>query len=156
LGALLLDFREIEQQFLDRVESASGKPVLLQGDPDFASHATIRIASKDQPAHVLLYKPEQKAVLSYLVASQCEFALRTILANPANQFDLVSRENMPNDVLSLMRKHHEGRNDIPVEIVPELAKQFGNGLGLQLRSMPITMRVDKQIHDAHPELRDQQ
>lgn len=151
-----MDLRELQQRFLVRVESASGKPVLLQSDANFASHATIKIATQDQPAHVLLYKPEQNAVLPYLVAFQCEFALRTILADSASQFDLSSKECMPGEILALMRKHHQGRSDIPAEVVPQLAKQFGNGLGLQLRSMPITMRIDKQIHDAYPELRDLQ
>ncbi len=63
-----LDFRDMQQQFLDRVETASGKPVLLQSDTKFAGHATIKIAAKGQAAHLLLYKPEQESVLPYLVA----------------------------------------------------------------------------------------
>ena len=56
------------------------------------------------------------------------------------------------DVLALIQKHHQGKDDIPSHLVASLAKQFGNGLGLQLRSMPISMRIDKLIHDTHPEL----
>lgn len=147
-----MDLQQIQKQFIERVEVASGKPVILQSDSKFASHATIKIATKEQPAHLLLYKPEQESVLPYLVAYQCEFALRTILANPTTQFNLSSRPNMLSDVLGLMEKHHKGRDDIPSHVIPQLAQQFGNGLGLQLRSMPITMRIDKLIHDSHPEL----
>jgi len=59
---------------------------------------------------------------------------------------------MLREVLELMERHHQGKDDIPSHVVPQLAKQFGNGLGLQLRSMPIAMRIDKLIHDSHPEL----
>ncbi|MCX7408699.1 MAG: hypothetical protein NTZ32_11520 [Planctomycetales bacterium] len=147
-----MNLRELQKQFIERVEAASGKPVILQSDPTFAGHATIKIASKAQPAHLLLYKPEQEEVLPYLVAHECEFALRTIQADPSAQFNLVSKPNMLQEVLELMQRHHQGKDDIPSHAVPELAKRFGNGLGLQLRSMPITMRIDKQLHDAHPEL----
>jgi hypothetical protein len=147
-----LDLRRLQQQFIERVEEASGKPVVLLKDSKFAGHATIKIASKDQPAHLLRYKPEQESVLPYLVAYECESALRTIQADPASQFNLASKPNMLPEVLELMQRHHQGKDDIPSHLVPQLAKQFGNGLGLQLRSMPITMRVDKQLHDAHPEL----
>ena len=147
-----MDLRRLQQQFIERVEEASGKPVILLKDSNFAGHATIKIASKDQPAHLLRYKPEQESVLPYLVAYECESALRTIQADPASQFNLASKPNMLPEVLELMQRHHQGKDDIPSHLVPQLAKQFGNGLGLQLRSMPITMRVDKLIHDAHPEL----
>ena len=143
-----MNLRELQKRFLERVEAASGKPVILQSDSTFHGHATIKLAAKDQPAHLLLYKPEQESVLLYLVAYQCEFALRTIRSNPSAQFDLVAKGNMLPDVLDFMLRHHQGKNDIPASAVPQLAKRFGDGLGFQLRSMPITLRIDKQIHDA--------
>ncbi len=94
--------------------------------------------------------------MPYLVAYQCEFALRTILAEPCAQFDLVSKDNMADEVISLMKKHLQGRDDLPGNAVIRLAGQFGNGLGFQLRSMPIAIRIDKQLFDHHPELREQQ
>ena len=153
LGVFPLESKALQQPFLDRIEAASGKPVLLQCDSKFAGHATIKVATNEQPAHVLFYKPEKEAVLPYLVAFQCEFALRTILADPAAQFDLVAKNNMSDDVAALMTNYHRGKHQVPASAVLQLAGKFGNGLGLQLRSMPITMRIDKQIHDDHPELR---
>jgi hypothetical protein len=156
LGAFSLDLRLLQKQFIERVEATSGKPVMLQSDSTIAGHAMIKVAASNQPAHLLLYKPEQESVLPYLVAYQCEFALRTIEANPSAQFDLAAKANMLPDVLKLMQRHHQGKNDIPASAVPQLAKRFGDGLGFQLRSMPITLRIDKQIHDAHPELTEMQ
>jgi len=151
-----LDSKALQQPFLDRVEAASGKPVLLQCDSQFSGHAVIKVATSDQPAHLLLYKPDKEAVLPYLVAFQCEFALRTILADPASQFDLVAKDNMPDDIAALMTSFHQGKNLVPASAVLQLAGQFSNGLGFQLRSMPITMRIDKEIHNDHPELRNLQ
>jgi hypothetical protein len=86
-----LNLKELQQYFIDRVEATSGKHVLLQSDPKFTGHATIRVAKDKQPDHVLLYKPAHETVLPYLVAFQCEFALRTILAEPESQFNLISK-----------------------------------------------------------------
>ena len=147
-----MDLRELQKQFLERVETASGKPVILQSDSKFAGHATIKVAGKEQPAHLLLYRPEHESALPYLVAYQCEFALRTIQAAPSAQFDLTARANMLPEVLELMQQHHQGKNDIPGSAVPQLAKRFGDGLGFQLRSMPIALRIDKLLHDHYPEL----
>jgi len=127
-----VDLQHLQKQFIERVEAASGKPVILLSDPKFAGHATIKIATKDQPAHLLRYKPEQVEVLPYLVAYECEFAIRTIQADPSTQFNLASKPNMLQEVLDLMQLHHQGKEDIPSHMVPQFSKQFGNGLGLQL------------------------
>lgn len=124
----------------------------MQSDPEFAGHATIRIARDDQPAHVLLHKQEHDAVLPYLVAFQCLLALRTIEADSSARFDLSSTSNMADDVLKLTQTHAATNSDIPQHAIPQLASQLGNGIGLQLRSFPIALRVDKQIFDEHPEL----
>ena len=79
--------------------------------------------------------------------------MRTIEADKESRFDLASKPNMAGDVLKLTADHAKKNPDIPEHAVPQLATQFGNGLGWQLRSFPIAIRVDKQIHDAHAVLR---
>ena len=151
-----MDLKELQQYFIDRVEATSGKHVLLQSDPKFTGHATIRVAKDNQPAHVLLYKPAHEAVLPYLVAFQCEFALRTILAEPESQFNLISKPNMLNEFVKLMGNHLKNDPTMPASAVPQFSKLFSDGLGHQLRSMPVSMRIDRKLHEKFPELRDLQ
>ncbi|QDV69025.1 hypothetical protein Poly24_27390 [Rosistilla carotiformis] len=92
-------------------------------------------------------------MLPYLVAFQCLLALRTIEADKESRFDLASKPNMAGDVLKLTTEHANKNPSIPEHAIPQLATQFGNGLGWQLRSFPIAIRVDRQIHDDHPKLR---
>jgi hypothetical protein len=66
----------------------------------------------------LLYKPAHEAVLPYLVAFQCEFALRTILAEPESQFNLISKPNMLDEFAKLMRNHLKNDPTIPAAAVP--------------------------------------
>ncbi len=42
----------------EKLKNASGKPVLVQRDPKCSGHASIKIASDEDSAHVLRYKPE--------------------------------------------------------------------------------------------------
>jgi hypothetical protein len=75
---------------------------------------------------------------------------------PQTQFDLIAKPAMKDDVLKLMRHHLRGRNDIADPMIQQLATRFGSGLGFQLRSLPVAMRVDQDIFDNHPPLRDLQ
>lgn len=53
-----------------KLTAASGMPVLVQRDPNCSEYASIKIASNDDAAHVLHYKPEFEAELPYLPAFQ--------------------------------------------------------------------------------------
>jgi len=140
-----LDLKELQQYFIDRVEATSGKHLILQADPKLAGHAMIRVAKDDQPAHVLLYRPEFESVLPYLIAFQCEFALRTILAEPKHQFQLKAKSNLDSEFLRLISDHLKTDQTVPKGAIPQLAKQFSTGIGHQLRSMPISIRIDKLL-----------
>jgi len=136
------------------LEQASGKPVIVQSDKSFSAHATIKIAGPDRPAHVLLYKPQFEAELPYLVAFQCALALRTIESTETARFDLTSTPNLQADVQRLVSEHlRQNISKIPAAMVPQLVSQFANGLGLQLRSMPVAIRVDAMLFDDFPALR---
>jgi hypothetical protein len=43
--------------------------------------------------------------------------------------------------------------DYPMQTVLELSNQLGHGLGLQLRSIPIAIRIDDWINRQYPVLR---
>ncbi len=54
----------------EKLTAASGKSVLLQRDPNYSGHASIKIASNDDAAHVLRYKPELEAEPPYVSGFQ--------------------------------------------------------------------------------------
>ena len=56
-------------------------------------------------------------------------------------------------MLRLVEDHLKNNLEVPDHAVPQLANQFANGLGFQLRSMPIAIRIDRQIFESHPGLR---
>ncbi len=139
------------------LHAVSGKPILVHKDSAVFGYATIKIASEDSPAHLLRYKPEMEAQLPYLSAFQCGFALRTARAQSANRFDLTSTPVMRTEVQKLIEEHlRKTASGIPMSSVPQLSSQLGQGLGLQLRSMPIAIRVDDWLYQEYPALRELQ
>jgi hypothetical protein len=137
----------------EKLAAASGKPLLVQRDSNCSGHASIRIASDEDPAHVLRYKPEFEPELPYLSAFQCGLALRSIQAKTVNRFDLVSTPSMGQEVKRLIEEHlRKTGSALPMSMVPQLCQQLGHGLGLQLRSMPIAIRVDAWLYRDYPTL----
>ena len=131
----------------EKLTAASGKPVLVQRDANCSGHASIKIASDDDAAHVLRYKPELESELPYLSAFQCGLALRSIQAKTVNRFDLASTPAMGQEVKKLIEEHLRTTGSaVPISMVPQLCQQLGHGLGLQLRSMPIAIRVDDWLY----------
>ena len=137
----------------EKLTAASGKPLLVQRDANCSGHASIKIASDDDPAHVLRYKPELESELPYLSAFQCGLALRSIQAKTVNRFDLASTPAMGQEVKRLIEEHLRNTGSpVPMSMVPRLCQQLGHGLGLQLRSMPIAIRVDEWLFRDYPAL----
>jgi hypothetical protein len=137
----------------EKLAAASGKSVLVQRDPNCSGYASIKIASDSDSAHVLRYKPEFEAELPYLSAFQCGLALRSIQAKTVNRFDLASTPAMGQEVKQLIEDNlHTTGSAVPMAMAPQLCQQLGHGLGLQLRSMPIAIRVDEWLYRDYPAL----
>ncbi|MFM7168224.1 MAG: hypothetical protein ACKO3T_23500 [Planctomycetaceae bacterium] len=138
----------------DELYAVSGKPVLVQKDSAVAAYASIRIASDDSPAHLLRFRPEFESDLPYLSAFQCGLALRIAAAHPACRFDLTSTATMRENVQQLVEETlKKNRAEYPTQMVIQLSNQLGQGLGLQLRSIPVAIRVDDWINREYPALR---
>ena len=145
------------QAVVDRLEAISGKPLIVRVDSEISGHATIRVAASDAPAHLLRYKPEHEPTRDYLIAFQCGLALRAVQTKPDNRFQVAERPTAREEAVRMVREHLEsGPATIPDDVAPGLAGQFIAGLGTQLRSMPIAIRVDRWLFREFPALREQQ
>jgi len=143
---------EAQQAALNALEELSGKPVILQEDARLPNLARIQIATAARPVHVLSYSPQATAELPYLVCFQCGLAKRSLLAAPDERFNVASTDATYRQVEKLVRR----QKAIPDNMIATHSQIITDGLGTQLRSMPIGIRVDRSLFRDHPELRDQQ
>jgi len=143
---------EAQQAALDALEELSGKPVVLQEDARLPNLAKIQIASGARPVHVLSYNPAAVPELPYLVCFQCGLAKRALRAAPAERFNVASTDDTYRQVEKLVRE----QKAVPANMIATYSQMITDGLGTQLRSMPIGIRVDRALYQDHPELRDLQ
>ena len=143
---------EAQQHALDTLEQLGSKPVVLQENAQLPNQAKIHIASAAEPAHVLTYQSSAAAELPYLVCFQCGFAERSLQAAPDERFNVASTSESYSFVQTLVSQ----MNLIPQHSVATYSQMITDGLGTQLRSMPIGIRVDRMLYQNHPELREMQ
>jgi hypothetical protein len=143
---------QAQQHALDQLEALGGKPVVVQEDATLPNLARIQIATATRPVHVLSYNPKAATELAYLVCFQCGLAARAMLAAPDERFNVASNTDTYRQVEKLVRE----MKAVPAAMVESYGQIITDGLGTQLRSMPIGIRVDRDLFRERPELRDQQ
>ena len=134
-----------------QLELATGKPVIFEKSFEPVGYATMRIAAVEAPAHLFRYKPEFEPELPYLLAFQCGLALRTVDAMPGNRFDVSSTDALSTELHQLVREHLRAHAPHVVDsIIPQFASQLANGLGAQIRTIPVSIRVEALLAANYP------
>lgn len=138
----------VQQQALDALEKLGGKPVVLQEDPSCPNPAKIRIATTAEPVHVLTYHAAAVNELPYLVCFQCKFAERALRSAPDERFNVASTR----ETYACVEKLVVEKGSVPRNMLATYSQMITDGLGTQLRSMPIGIHVDRELYHSHPEL----
>lgn len=139
------------------LEATSGKPVILQPDPDLKLIARITIARGAAPGHVLTYNPKYGEATDYHIVFQCGLALRTYETPSSDRFDVASTEAGRREAGELVADHlrRSGIN-LPGPALDQFKAQLYDGIILQLRSVPVGLRVDHWVRETYPTLDAQQ
>jgi hypothetical protein len=143
---------EAQQAALESLEQLGGKPVVLREQRHLSSHAKIHVAAAYEHAHVLTYNPTTACQLPYLVCFQCGLAERALRSARDERFNVASTPETYSRVQRLVRR----KKAILEEMVATYSQMITDGLGTQLRSMPVGIRIDRVLYQSRPELRDMQ
>jgi len=144
------------QEILKLVEQETGTPVEVLADPSIGVLAKVRMARGKAPAHLITYNPTKRGA-DYNIAYECGFILRLYENPPEARFEFAGSESGRKSVRrALFEKKQIKRMGLPETAVRELADKMFDGLMTQLRSLPIGLRIDKWLWDAHPDLREMQ
>ena len=143
---------DAQKQALTALEKLGGKPVVLRESAQLPNQARIHVAAAAEPAHVLTYNPAATAELPYLVCFQCGLAERALRSARDERFNVASTPETYRRVQALVRE----KKTIPDDMVATYTQMITDGLGIQLRSMPVGIRLDRVLYQAHPELRGMQ
>jgi len=145
------------ENVIQAVEKASGIPVIVQADTSMSLIAKVVVARNSAPAHIVSFNPKYGETTDYHIVFQCGFVLRIYQTPPELRFNVVSTDPGRREAAELVMDHlRRGQMNLPEQAVNELSQQFYDGLCLQLRSIPVGMRVDRWIQDTYPALAEQQ
>lgn len=124
------------------VEKVSGIPVIVQADTSMKLIAKVVVARNSAPAHLLYFNPKYGEATDYHIVFQCGFVLRIYQTPPELRFNVVTNDAGRREVVQLVTDHlRKGKLNLPEQASNELSRQFYDGLCLQLRSIPVGMRV---------------
>lgn len=146
----------VTQTILKLVEEKTDRPVEILADPSIQVLAKVKMAKGKAPAHLITYNPTKRGV-DYNIAYECGFILRLYENPPEARFEFAGSESGRKAVRrALFEKKQIKRMGLPDTAVKQLADQMFDGLMTQLRSLPIGIRIDRWLWDAHPDLRELQ
>lgn len=146
--------RAVTRGILSRVEDVTGKSIQFLRDDELSLLATLHMARNGADYHVLRYRPSDE-LLDYLIAFQAGFVLRLYENEAAKRFDFAPEAAAGQSVEPLLRAGVSlGPDD--QKALPEFAKFVAQWALMNLRSLPIGMRIDTQIAADYPELRELQ
>ena len=145
---------KVVNNILERVEVETGKSIQFLRDEKLSVLATLQMARDGAEFHILRYKPSNEP-LDYFVAFQAGFVLRLFENEKTKRFDFSPALGASEQVKTLMTAGNPLKlNDL--KVLPEFAKIVGHWALLNLRSLPIGMRIDRWISTEYPELKELQ
>ncbi len=150
----MLKLRAVTKRILEEVQQKTGKGVQFFRDESLSVLTTIQMARNGADFHVLRYRPSNEPI-DYLVAFQAGFLLRLFENEPASRFDFSPKPDASKHVEVLLTAG-QALNSLDKQALPEFAKFVTHWALLNLRSLPIGMRIDRWIASSFPELKELQ
>jgi hypothetical protein len=148
------DLRAATKRMLRRVEDLSGKRIQFMRDEKLPLLATLQMARNGDEFHVFRYQPSNEP-LDYLIAFQAGFLLRLFENEPGRRFDFAPSAEAGHRVEPLVAAG-QALDLTDRQMLPEFSKLVAQWALMNLRSLPIGMRIDQWIASEFPELRELQ
>jgi len=148
------NLRAATKRVLALVEERTGRPIQFLRNPDLKVMVTLRMARNGASYHVLHYRPTDTP-LDYLIVHQAAFVLRLYENPPEHRFDFAPKDSVVSLMEELIRA---GRPLAPNDaaLAPQFAKFLAEWSLMNLRSLPVGMRIDTWIDAEVPDLRELQ
>lgn len=142
------------QEVLAQVESATGYPVTVQDDPTLPGLATVKAANSSMPFTLLRIRPDTGGSREYTVCYQCGFVLRQAMLQPGDRWEIAAGQKGRMELDRIVRKSAAGKLGQAARTA--FVENMLGGLIVQLRSVPIGLRIDQWIRNNFSVLENQQ
>ena len=149
-----MEFREATRLIIRKVEDVTGLPVHVKGDPALQTLAAVSLARGDSPAHVVSFNPTTNMAPDYHICFQCGSILRAYACPPEARRNFVTAPQGRRELEALLKEPNGivAKLRLPPSAVGSLVNEFYHGAMLQLRSVPVGVRVDRWLRRDYPDL----
>lgn len=152
-----MTLRDTTRSIISLVEQTTDRPVIVRADSSLKTLATVTIARRGAPAHVVTYNPSASSPPDYLICFQAGFLLRLFANPPSERFDFAESAEGRRHVIAAVASQPELRKQgLAAAVLQQYGDSLFDGLMTQLRSVPIGLRVDTWIAADLPDLADLQ
>ena len=148
-----MTLRDATRSVISLVEQTTHRPVIVRADSSLRTLATVTIARRGAPAHVVTYNPSASSPPDYLICFQAGFLLRLFANPPSERFDFAESAEGRRHVIAAVASQPELRKQgLAAAVLQQYGDSLFDGLMTQLRSVPIGLRVDTWIAADLPDL----
>jgi len=144
----------VTKGILQRVEAQTGKGIEFMADDKMQILATLQIARNGADFHILRYKPSQQP-LDYFIAFSAGFVLRLFENEPDKRFDFASQAQAEKGAEQLIATG-QALSEQDRMALPQFSSFMAQWALMNLRSLPVGMRIDQWIAKDFPELKELQ
>lgn len=139
-------------ELVAQLEQLSNRRVEFMRVDSLPVLASLKIARNGAPYHVLQYRPSNDP-LDYYVAQQVGIVLRMFELPEDQRFNFAS-DGRGEKKLESMLKASSNLSSSDKQMLPMFAKSVHHWALMQLRSIPIGMRVDAWLYESFPSMRE--
>jgi hypothetical protein len=153
-GLMDIQFIDPVPEILAEVKSMTGKGFEFIQKDDLSTYATLKMARKNMPSHLIYYKKEHDEIINHLIVHECGHLFR-IFKCPENQRLMpYSTNQMKHNALKKIENEMQALNGILSEDqIAHLTEHWYNGLILQATNLPPDIMIEKWIYDRFLALR---
>lgn len=141
-------------EILEKVRELTGKDVKFIERGDLPTDATLKLARKNMPSHLILYKTEHHKAINHLIAHECGHALRMFAAPEEKRLIPSTNEQLKRNALAEIEPEAQRLFSVlsSDKLAPVLNLWY-SGIIRQLTNLPPDIMVERWIYGEYPALR---
>ncbi len=149
-----LDLPDSVKRIFDEVKSLTGKDIQLVEKKELDTYASVKIARKNMPNHLMYYKPEHTGIINHLIAHECGHILRIYGVGAEDRLIPYTDGKLKLEALKDIEPEIQKLSQmLPFQGLVQITNLWYTGTIKQLTNFPSDIMIEKWIYDEYPDLR---
>ncbi len=151
---MAIQFIDPVPEVLEKVKRITGKDIEFIEKEEFPTYASLQIARKHMPSHLIYYKKDHNEIINHLIVHECGHLFRTyncpenqrLVPYSDNEIRYNALSGIENEIIGLTKILSEDK-------IAHIVNLWYNGLIRQVTNFPPDIMIEKWIFDQFPTLR---